>query len=709
MTSLTLDGSTRYVGTDFVKILNTGTSNLATEDFVLEQVASGGTSTTDLPGYYNLTQTNTLLDTKYNITAVNTLLDTKLNIGNPQDISGVMRLGHIDGLSKIILNSVGSNGKDFYVNGDSEVNGNFLASSINSNGFIQGSSITSNTINATNTNDIFFQSNNAPYAQFDYADDCFRFVKNVDAGNITCNGNLNINSMDTIGDVDMVFKQNNENIIELKPDDRIVANKLIQCGGNLKTQEIDTIAPLDLIFKVSGQSKLELAENLTTLNTKTECVNNIVCDNFESRDLSTVSNYIMNDTTGQIKFYVGSPITPDTTTNLVMTLENNLITFHKPTSPEIGGTIDDSDYVKKLGETGQLINGSMEFQGTTSQTFKFSMGGPSNFAQYRRFEIYNSEIVSYRVIKCTNALGLQSNLINSYTDTDLIFQRNSNNILQLNTRNQLQFLQGAGKSCIYEDEFVDGGTINAFRIRNTENTNTAYVSFGVGDVLDVFQTFKTGITSAVEMTIPNVLCNAFDSFGNNDVVFSRNGVEYMKFEGTLSSVELAQGVKANIYSSIGNSDVSFRRNTIDFFYLRNNQVETNSGISLYSNDAKINTINTTGDNDMVIQRNGITYLTLNATSNIVDVENTKALSSNYLYCNYLRSRSFTTNDMVFEGANLAGSGCTEFMSYRKGEEDVMISKDAYIIQDKRFYFHKGSSVNSYITSTNMADVSYKLY
>ena len=113
MTSLTLDGSTRYVGTDFVKILNTGTSNLATEDFVLEQVASGGTSTTDLPGYYNLTQTNTLLDTKYNITAVNTLLDTKLNIGNPQDISGVMRLGHIDGLSKIILNSVGSNGKDF--------------------------------------------------------------------------------------------------------------------------------------------------------------------------------------------------------------------------------------------------------------------------------------------------------------------------------------------------------------------------------------------------------------------------------------------------------------------------------------------------------------------------------------------------------------------------------------------------------------------
>ena len=84
----------------------------------------------------------------------------------------------------------------------------------------------------------------------------------------------------------------------------------------------------------------------------------------------------------------------------------------------------------------------------------------------------------------------------------------------------MQFLQGAGKNFIYEDEFVDGGTINTFRIRNTENTNIVYVSFGVADVSDVFQTFKTGITSAVEMTIPNVLCNAFDSFGNNDVVLA---------------------------------------------------------------------------------------------------------------------------------------------------------------------------------------------
>ena len=79
---------------------------------------------------YNITAVNTLLDTKYNITAVNTLLDTKLNISNPQDMDGTLRIGHITGASKIILNSVGSNGKDFYVNGDSQTLGNLTVSSL---------------------------------------------------------------------------------------------------------------------------------------------------------------------------------------------------------------------------------------------------------------------------------------------------------------------------------------------------------------------------------------------------------------------------------------------------------------------------------------------------------------------------------------------------------------------------------------------------
>ena len=88
-----------------------------------------------------------------------------------------------------------------------------------------------------------------------------------------------------------------------------------------------------VLEKKCNVSMIELQDNLTVLKTKTQCENNIVCDNYESKSLSTITNHIMNESTGEIKFYVGSPTNPDTTTNLVMTLQNNLITFHKPTSP----------------------------------------------------------------------------------------------------------------------------------------------------------------------------------------------------------------------------------------------------------------------------------------------------------------------------------------------------------------------------------------
>ena len=136
-------------------------------------------------------------------------------------MSGTLRLGHIDGLSKIILNGVASS-KDFYVNGDSEISGNLLVASLDSSGYIKGSNIQSNTFNALNTNDILFQSNSDTYIQYDVS------------------------------------------------ESKIVASKIIQPGGNLKTQEIDTIAPLDLIIRRNNVSMIELQDNLTVLKTKTK-------------------------------------------------------------------------------------------------------------------------------------------------------------------------------------------------------------------------------------------------------------------------------------------------------------------------------------------------------------------------------------------------------------------------------------------------------
>ena len=144
-------------------------------------------------------------------------------------------------------------------------------------------------------------------------------------------------------------------------------------------------------------------------------------------------------------------------------------------------------------------------------------------------------------------------------------------------------------------------------------------------------------------------------------------------------------------------------------YFRNGNVEVNTGISLYSQSAKLDTIDTTGINDMVFNRNGVEYLRLNGASSILDVGSSITLSSNYLYCNFISQRSMSC-DMVFKGANVAGTASVEYMRYRKADEDVIFSKDIYVNQDIKAYVHKGTGKNSYIVNENTAVINhFKLY
>ena len=416
-----------------------------------------------------------------------------------------------------------------------------------------------------------------------------------------------------------VFKSNNDTYLEYDvSESKIVASKLIQCGGNLTTQEIDTIAPLDLILKRNAVSMLELQDNLTVLKTKTQCDNNIVCDNYESKNLSTIINHIMNERTGEIKFYVGSPTNPDTTT-IIMTLQNNLITFHKPTSPEIGagGGVDDSNLVKYTGEALQVIendlvigggsqSGSFDLtvNGTTyfNSSIELNLGanislgsnkgyirsinlgggnhaydyanfssggyhrfyvGGSPFPQYLRFQLSSTQ--AYFNVDAVCNTELQTDIINTKNagNVDLFFKRNDTNVSKLNTSNQIQLLGGNETSFIYEDAFVDLVNYNVLRIRNTETVDNGIISFGVGDVLDVFQIFKTGITSSVELSIPQVLCNSFDSFaGDNDVVFNRNGVEFFRLQGSNVVVNGPENLLLVNHGNVGISSSWMFANTV---------------------------------------------------------------------------------------------------------------------------------------------------
>ena len=80
MGSLQLDGGNTIIGTEFIKLLATGSSNLATESYVDTAVANGGGGGgADLTNYYDKTETNTLLNNKYDKSETDTLITEQLN------------------------------------------------------------------------------------------------------------------------------------------------------------------------------------------------------------------------------------------------------------------------------------------------------------------------------------------------------------------------------------------------------------------------------------------------------------------------------------------------------------------------------------------------------------------------------------------------------------------------------------------------------
>ena len=414
--ALQLDGGNTIIGTEFIKLLNTGSSNLATEEFVTNAVAGGGGDAVDA----------------YTKTETDNLLDAKLNINNPQNMEGTLNIGSVGGTSKIIINALSST-KDFYVNGNSQVLGNHLVASLDSTGYIKGTNLISNTINADNVNDIFFQSNGVDYLQLDVS------------------------------------------------ENKLVSSKLIQCGGNLTTQEIDTIAPLDLVIKRNGVDYITLAD-------------------------------------GQVN-------------------------FNQPTNI----SVDTSNLVKKTGETDQKIDGTVSVNGDTITGYELTVAGQVH----------------------TQGMFVASN-------TNLIFGNANKYITNPPTSNH---------------------------IRHYTNGEHQFYCNGVEDFL---------IDQDKALARGNMLCvgqfqgSTFNSYNNNnvDVEFRKANSEYIKLGGAKVTTYFAKGVVSNIYDSVDNADVAFKRNFVDFFYLRNNTVDLNAGISLSTDGASINELSSKPLTDLTLQRAG---------------------------------------------------------------------------------------------------------
>ena len=240
-----------------------------------------------------------------------------------------------------------------------------------------------------------------------------------------------------------------------------------------------------------------------------------------------------------------------------------------------------------------------------------------------RYNYTNSTLEMKQELQIEN--GFKTDTLNSLTYTNLSFLRNGVEYLQFQSAPErivmnkiLQPNNGRGKSQLFEG--VEGA-LNVLRIRNLDETNP-YI------ILDC----NTGtVSSAITMPPASVgissqlNCNIYNSSGDNDVSFRRNGFEYLKLDDANKTVNVAStiGVSAgdlystNIRTRSYNSDLTFygrgADGTTQTDFMRydhlNSVLNIVSGIA-FSGGLNSDILNTASNTTMSIQRFGNEYIRL---------------------------------------------------------------------------------------------------
>ena len=131
-------------------------------------------------------------------------------------------------------------------------------------------------------------------------------------------------------------------------------------------------------------------------------------------------------------------------------------------------------------------------------------------------------------------------------------------------------------------------------------------------------------------------------------------------------------------------------------YFRNGNVEVNAGITLYSQSAKLDTIDTTSDADMVFKRNGTDFFKLGtgyttvdgAPTNLLNIDSSTGVSSGWLFANAFANRSNDTN-AEFRDAISGGSGWGKiYMLYEQIPENLHFFTDVEVEEGMKLYLNK---------------------
>ena len=660
MSNLTLDGSTSFIGTEFIKLLATGSSNLATEEYVDDAIEqNGGGGNVDLSNYYTQTETDNLLN-------------NKLNVNNPQDIVGTLRIDSTNGNGKLIVNAVGApNDEDFYVNGLSNLGGTLKAQVIQASSNIQTSQqIQSNVINTYSNSNMIIQRNAIPYITLDSQEvddetvEKIILMKDVEfSGGLSLN-TLSVDTLNTIGLNDMVF-----NVATLGEFLRFqVSDNTIRVPNtrSFLSQDIylDNLRPLtfsnDVVFN-GGNSTNDAYEEYVRLDASAEKVSISKETKFE--------NAIQLNQGQSIKW-----------TNVFIR------EVQGATRPEFDLIVNGSTSHLRL-----WVNGAIK-QAITNTTIACKV----NIDAEQGITVFTGQ-------------QLKTNTINSHTNSNLVLQRSGSTLITLNSSNQIQ-LSGDLSLPTSNTQYIRFPNCN---IRQGVAT-IVYFDFNVDTATGQYRFFIDSNTilnlTPLTTTISNTLqVNTINTNGDNNLVFQRNGSPYMTFQSNRIDIDqplhlansltidladkltmkpsLEGGVNIfdirNLHPIVDNPMIRFRvgegNGTTIVCEMTNNAVSFQRNVIVgTAYELRTNAIDTVNDSPLIFNRNDNEIMRFqnytdvnsgNETYPLINVEATARLSCNHVYITHILNRAGQF-DNTFQGSNADGTARVEYMRWNYADQSL---------------------------------------
>ena len=540
------------------------------EDYITEIAGDGGggNGNVDLTNYYNQTETDNLLN-------------NKLNVNNPQDIIGNLRLDPTNGNSKIIINAVSppNANDDFYCNGCGQFNGTLRVSLLTSDGDVNCDGVNADVFNSNViTNDIVFKHNDIEYMRFNVDDNAIDLSTDLDlqTSELMCN-NFNCSDLN-----DVVFKIMADEYLRFQVSDNTVRvpNTKAFLSQNIFTDIIKPVAFANDVVLNGGNSTNDAYEEYMRLDASDEKVN-------FSKNVDMNEDLIMKST---------KVLYLDATSNLLR-------------------------YITTRNDNGQDILELVNNKATNNQ-IRFTNNGSTSLI------VDNSFVFSERQIQGNN--GLKVDFIDTRTSTaDFDFRRGGSTAITLKAGDEVDF----------------SGYVN---INNISTENDTDMAIRRNDI-EFIRLFKDGTTSAEAIFCYKQLratqgfkATTIDTENVNDNLdFQRNGSSYMVFNsdrininqplhlaGTLFIDTVNKlSLKPSLESGVNIFDIRNLHPVADNPMIRYRVGEgggetivcemTNDRVSFQRNvligtayELQTNTIDTVNDNDLVISRNNIPFLTL---------------------------------------------------------------------------------------------------